>query len=48
MEAPILRDPIEEGLAAEEPILEELILPNPVEEMAQKHSIALDRWFPTA
>lgn len=48
MEAPILKDPIEEGPAAEEPILEDPALPNLVEEMVQKHLIALDHWFPAA
>lgn len=43
MEAPILRDPIKEGLAIEVAILEEPVLPNPAEEMVQKQAMALDR-----
>ena len=48
LEAPILGDPNEKGSVTEEAVLEEPILPNPIEEMVQKRSMALDRWFPAA
>lgn len=53
MEAPILGDPIEEGLAAEDLVVEERIpkepvLPNLTVEMVQKCFMALDHWFPAA
>ena len=45
MDAPLLGDPDEKG-----PIAEGIdpMLPNPVEEIVKKWSMALDRWFPTA
>ena len=45
LEAAILGDSNEEGLVTKEAILEKAILPNPIEEMVQKRSMVLDRWF---
>lgn len=45
LEAAILGDSNEEDPVTEEAILEKAILPNPIEEMVQKRSMVLDRWF---
>lgn len=42
MKAPLLGDPEEEGPVAEET---NHVLPDSVEEMVKKRSMALDRWF---
>lgn len=48
VKALILGNPNKKGPITEDAHLEEPILTNPIEEMVQKQSMALDRWFPAA